>query len=382
MILSEHLGLKWLEIDLNRLASNVQCLMKRVSPAGIIPVIKADAYGHGMIPVARTLKREGIESVAVATLEEALILRRHRIRMNTLLFGAYLPEQLIEILHHRFVPSICDVESGRLLNDAARRLGMTVDVHLVVDSGMGRMGYELDQADRIYDELQAMPHLRVAAVYSHFPVSESDDPKMVEYTRQQFRRLQEWANARNPRPDIHISNSGAVLNYPEANEYAVRPGLLLYGISPKDDRRIPEGISPILSMKCRPLFCKRMRAGSQVGYGRDYTLNRDAYIATLPVGYADGIPRALSSSLQVMINDRLFPVAGRVCMDMTMINLGDHCVTPDSEVTLMGGNGQSAHDWADAAGTIPYEIFTGLGRRWSRLYIGPGNSRQVVRSIR
>lgn len=366
----ERIGPKWLEIDLAGFSRNVLAIRERVAPAGVIPVLKANAYGHGMIELARRLERDGAELIAVATLDEAVRLRENFFRGRILLLGAAPVSEIPDILNNRVTPTICEEDFAESLSSWACRLGQTISSHLYVDTGMGRMGHPLPRAAAVYDSAASLPGIRIEAVYSHFPVSDEPDEDSKSFTRGQWEKLSRWASGLPHKPMVHMANSGALLQHGYSHGGAVRPGLLCYGISPCPGLRPFDPVRPILSIKCRPLFIKEMEAGGCVGYGREFRLAKKSRIMTLPVGYADGIPRRLAQSLKVGVRGGLYPVVGRICMDMMMVDLGESAeVSLEDEVVLLGKGGQDIYEWAKATGTIPYELLTGLGPRWDRLYV-------------
>ncbi|MBF0245830.1 MAG: alanine racemase, partial [Planctomycetes bacterium] len=318
----EKLGPRWLEIDLGAFARNLDIVAKAVAPAQLIPVIKADAYGHGAVPLARQIEKQGFELVAVATLEEAIALRRAFLRIAILVLGAVPEAQIADLLNYGLTPTVCEPHFAEELDRRATELGCSVSVHLYTDTGMGRMGLPLQRIGEAYEQIRKLSHIRISGVYTHFPAADEEDEASRTFTEAQWRNLRAWTDSLDPRPLLHLANSAAVLEHTYTHEQAVRPGLLLYGVSPLPSRRLLPGMAPVMSLRCRPLFIKTMEAGEVVGYGRIYKLKSRSRIMTLPAGYADGIPRRIGPFLEVSVKGRRYPVAGRICMDMMMVDIG------------------------------------------------------------
>lgn len=378
----ERIGLKWIEIDLDQFRHNIQSIQKYIYPSKIIPVLKANAYGHGSITIARQLESLGIHTIAVATLQEAILLRQHFIKMKILLLGAIPENQVHDILNYQITPTLCDLNFARCLSKKAKEFGQDIPYHLYVDTGMGRMGQKPLDIQNMFDEIKKLPFLKLEAIYSHFSVSDETDDESKNYTKQQCQKIQEWAiQHKSTDTYLHIANSGAIVQHKYTFADAVRPGLLCYGISPCNEKNLALlDIKPILSLKCRPLYIKAMHRGDHIGYGRSAKLKRDTYIMTLPVGYADGIPRRIAPFLKVSIQGKLFPIIGRVCMDMMMVDIGNTPLPSDIEVTLMGDTAHTIYDWTQNTDTIPYEILTQLGSRWDHCYRLNGSIHEIVRS--
>jgi len=362
----DKLGSKWIKVDLDHFEYNLNWIRNRVQPAAVMPVIKANAYGHGAVKIAQVCERMGFKWLVVASLREALELRRHYVQARILVLGVTSVAQIPDLINYRITPTVCDVDYARALEMQAKRLGQTIAIHVYVDTGMGRMGQLPDGMREMVAVLKDCAHLVWEGLYSHYAVSDESDAESRAFTVLQWQRLLKCAGELTEiNPMLHMSNSGAVLTHLEGKADAVRPGLICYGISPC---AMATELKPVMSLHCRPLFFKRMKAGESVGYGRVFKLKQDTNILTLPVGYADGVPRRLGSNLSVSIKGKLYPIVGRICMDMMMVDLGETTVGQQTEITLMGGQGPSVETWAKWSDTIPYEIFTSLGRRWSYIY--------------
>lgn len=370
-----------MEIDLDAYAENLKTIAEWVAPAQLMPVLKADAYGHGALHLARICEGLGVPMVAVATVEEAMQLRRGFVETPILIFGALPESSLVECLNYHITPTICDLKGAQQLHSAARSLGLRAEAHLYLDTGMGRMGRRPEDLDRDIATILELEHLKLVGIYTHYAVSEEEDPQSLSYTSSQHQSLMDFVQRHHLEAlTQHLSNSGAILSNDHGHGNLVRPGLMSYGISPRSDGVLPEGLSPILRLCSRPLIVKNMKAGESVGYGRSFKLTEDGSIATLPVGYADGLPRNLGPHLKVHRGGKPYPVVGKVCMDMTMIHLGDDGANEDDEFVLLGEAGPDMQSWSQGSGRIPYEILTGLGARWTRVYRKGGSVVDVVRS--
>lgn len=367
----ERLGPRWMEIDLGRLRGNLATLRRKSGPVEMIPVVKADAYGHGAVEIVRALEKDGVGMVAVATLGEALRLREAFVRCRILVLAAVPRAQIPEILVHQITPTVCDADFAAALSGRSAAEGRTTAVHFYVDTGMGRMGYAPGEAREHLEKTLKMPALRVEYLYSHFSAADQCDADSDAYTENQWRQMENFCAGLSRKLPVHMSNSAASWRFPEYVADAVRPGLLCYGVPPNPELKIPD-LQPVMSLKCRPLFSKRMRAGDRVGYGATKQLTRDSYVMTLPAGYADGIALRLSPHLRVGVRGKTYPLVGRVCMDMLMVETGEDRIDPGEVVVLLGEGAQGLWEWSAAAATIPYEILTGMGRRWDRLYVNAG----------
>jgi alanine racemase len=362
-------------VNLSALGWNLRQVKAKVGPqVRTLCMVKADAYGHGAPQVARALAREGSDAFGVATLEEAAALRQAGIRGPILIVAGAYPEQLGRIVEHRLTMAVHDLESATRLDCAARDQGARLDVHIKIDTGMGRLGFSADEIDSWLPQLKRLQALEITGVFSHFSQAES---VQGEYTRGQLRKFQEVLShlrAHGIRPSLaHLANSAATISLPEAHCDMVRPGIMLYGAYPAAEMKHQVELKPALSWKTRIMQLKKVPSGTSISYGQTFITKRESLIATLPVGYADGYQRLLSNRGQVLVRGKRAPIAGRVCMDLTMIDVTDIAnVQPGDEVVLLGGQGGgeiSADEMAGWANTISYEIFTSISARVPRIYI-------------
>ncbi|HET7392481.1 MAG TPA: alanine racemase [Candidatus Binatia bacterium] len=343
------------------------------SQVKILSMVKANGYGHGAPAVARTLAAEGSNAFGVAILEEAIELRRHGITVPILvLTGVYL-DQLELFLEHDLMPVVHDAELLQRLDAAVARLGRSIDVHLKIDTGMGRLGFPAGECDSWLPQIKKLKALRVEGIFSHFSHAESVEG---QYTRKQLKifhhLVQRLATEGIAPPLVHLANSAATITLPEAYFNMVRPGLMLYGVYPSPEMAARISLKPVLSWKTRILQLKKVPSNTSISYGQTFITKRDSLIATLPIGYADGYPRLLSNRGQALVGGKRAPVAGRVCMDLTMLDVTDIAkIHQGDEVVLLGTQETetiSADEMASWANTISYEILTSIGARIPRIH--------------
>jgi alanine racemase len=362
-------------IDLNALRHNFQIVRKRVgSNVKVMGVVKANAYGHGALEVARALISAGCEYLGVAFPEEGIALRTGGITAPILVLTGILPDQIPAILANDLLPTVTTTEvAGYLDREAARSGRPPVRVHCKVDSGMGRQGQRVEEALPFVAGACRMKHLAVEGIYSHFANSEETASPFAKEQLELFmtfvRKLEKEGIEI---PLRHIANSGGIINMPESHCTLVRPGIMLYGYAPARTSPESETLRPVLSLTSAVTFLKEVPAGTSISYGRTWFTKTETIIATVPIGYADGYSRRLSNRSHVIIRGRRCPVVGTVCMDQLMVDAGANAaVQIGDEVTLIGSAGGetvTAWDLADQAGTIPYEILTGIGERVPRVY--------------
>jgi alanine racemase len=365
-----------LTVDLAALEHNYRQLRSLCRPeVRMLAVIKADAYGHGLLPVGRRLAAAGVDYLGVGSLEEGLALRRAGVTVPVLLLMGILPREAERAVADDLEVALFRRDVAQALADAARTQGKPARVHLKVDTGMGRLGLLPAEVLSFLDGLKASPQVEVLGLISHLAVADLGDKA---YTRQQLQdftallgeaRQQGWAL-----PLSHISNSAALWEMPEAHLGLVRPGLMLYGSPPAPDRPPPLELNPVMGFTCQVLQVKHLAPGSSISYGRTYITPDWCDLAVLPVGYCNGYSRLLSNRGEVLIKGRRVPIRGRVCMNLTMVEVtGVPEVKECDKVTLMGadqGQRLRADDLAAWAQTISYEIYCALGTANPRRYLG------------
>lgn len=365
----------WAEIDLGRLKHNYTALREQLAPGcRFVGVVKANAYGHGAVPVAQKLEEWGADYLAVACLGEAAELRQAGVRAPILILGVTLPRYAGELLAWDAAQAVGDLETGRALSAAAVAAGRTLTIHVKADTGMSRLGFLCDEAhlDRAAGEIAALcalPGLRAEGIFTHF----SDADGCEAYTMRQFTRfldLLDKLSARGVTFEIrHCAASAAMLNYPCTHLDMVRPGIALYGHYPAPGMEYTCPLLPVMTLKTRVAAVRDLPAGTCVSYGRTATLARDSRLAVLPVGYGDGYFRLFSNGQPVAIRGKKAPVVGRVCMDLTMVDVSDiPGVVPGDEAVLYG-DAAPVEDGADRAGTIQYELLCDVSPRVPRVYL-------------
>jgi alanine racemase len=364
-------GRTWAEIDLEALRRNLAWIRGRAGRRRVIAVVKANAYGHGALPVARALVEAGVEALAVATLDEARELRGAGESGEILLLSnSGLPEDADAIVSLGLVPLLWSPEAIDALESAAARAGVKHPVHLKVDTGMSRLGVPVAALDEVLARLSRSAHLDLSGVASH--LADADDPHAatIELQRERFGAAVGRVRERGFDPSwVHLDNSPGIVHGPSEGTNAVRPGLALYGADPTLERSC--SLEPVMTLLTRVIQAKRVPAGTRVGYGGTYVAGRDTQLLTLPIGYADGLPRAAAGHFSVGVDDRRLPLAGRISMDLASVDAGpDGDVKVGQEVLVFGRKGEltiGAEQLADAVGTIAYEVLVGIGARVPRV---------------
>ena len=377
----------WAEINLDHLEYNYRQLRKRIGDnCKFLGVVKADAYGHGAIHVAKALQTLGADYLAVSSLDEAMELRKNGISMPVLLLGHTPVEQVGKLIAYSITQTVtCEAKAIEYSQEAVR-LGGTLKVHIKLDTGMSRLGF-LCQGDHFEGGVEAvarscqLPNLQAEGIFTHFSVSDDDAPQSRDYTLAQgalFERFIAAVQDRGVTFELrHCANTGAVANYPQFYLDMVRPGLLLYGYG-ESARRL--GLEPVMSLKSVIHTIKIFDEQVSISYGRTYETTHKARIGVLPIGYADGFFRCLSNRYWVHTRYVRAPIRGRICMDMTMVDLTDlPQVQVDDEVEIFGQN-NSIDVMADLAGTIAYEISCAVSKRVPRVFLQ--NGREIDRELR
>jgi alanine racemase len=367
----------WAEVDLDALASNVGALAAVAAPAAVLAVVKADGYGHGAVPVGRAALAAGASALGVALVEEGVILRAGGIDAPVLVLSEPVPDAADAVVQHDLTPVVYTASGIDALAKAVAAAGNAapLGVHLKVDTGMHRVGCAPADAVELARHVVAHRELRLAGTLTHLAVA--DEPENG-YTSRQLDRfdavLAEMRAAGIEPGTVHACNTAGTLTAPGARHDLVRVGIGIYGISPAaalDDR---VDLRPVLSVKARVSYVKDVDARTAVSYGLRYTTERATRLATVPVGYADGVPRLLGHrGATALVRGQRCVIAGTITMDQLMLDVGDLPVDVGDEVVLLGRQGDqavTAAEWADLVGTIPYEIVCGIGPRVPRRYVG------------
>ena len=368
----------WAEIDLDALAGNLLALRGRLGAARILAVVKADAYGHGAVPVSRRLEREGVDWLGVAIPEEGVEIRLAGVRTPILIMGGFSPAQAALLLSHDLTPAVFRPDHVEALSAEAVRRRTTARLHVKIDTGMGRLGVPADQVTAFARLLKDAPGLEVTGAFSHLAVADEPDDPFTAQQLNQFLGSVATLRAAGLRPaDLHLANSPAVVGHRSTWLTLARPGLLLYGYNP-GTHPAPLAVRPVLSVRARIVLIKDLPAGASVGYGRAWKAPEPSRIATLAIGYADGLPRSAGPRASVLIRGRRAPVVGRISMDLTTVDVS---AIPDAALgdvaTVLGADGGDrlgADSLAAAASTITWEILSRIGVRMPRLFSDTGAS--------
>lgn len=365
-------------IDLDALAFNFHSSKRFIGDVKYLAVVKANAYGHGAFDCARRLEAEGVDWFGVALVEEGIELRNAGITKPILVLGGFWSGQEDDVIHHELTPAISTVNQLEWLETAAANRHIKHAIHVKIDTGMMRIGVRWTEFDAFRERLSASRHLPVEGVMTHFAAA--DDLSETAFTDEQMSRFDECLHSlmkRGIKPDlIDLANSPGAVCHPKARRQMVRLGGILYGLGgdvlPNQAEK-PE-LRPVMLLRSKVAMIKQVGAGETVGYGRSFTTKRETTLAVVPIGYADGLPRGLSSKGSMLVRGAIAPIVGRVSMDWTVIDVTDiDDVKPGDDVTILGadgGNAILAEDLAAITGTISYEITCGISPRVTRLVIG------------
>lgn len=373
------MALNWVEIDLAALRHNFLQVQSRVGPqAKILAVVKSDAYGHGMIPVAEELAGAGADFFGVSKCWEALKLRSAGIRQPIVILAGIEPADAPSVIEKDLRPAVYRIDHLRMLEAAAHEAGKRVRIHVKIDTGMGRLGIPIHDVGAFLDQWAATRHVDIEGVFSHLATSDEADKTFSVSQLRHFRNtLQLFHDRGIPFQYAHIANSGAVLDIPEAHYQLVRPGIMLYGSAPSDQILAPAPLQPVMSLKTKILQVKWVPAGLSIGYGRSFVCPHKTRIATVAVGYDDGYPRVLSNRGQALVHGVRVPIVGRVSMNLITLDVTKvpHAAE-DDEVVLLGAQGSeriTAEEIAEKAQTISYEIYCAIGKNPQRRFLNRSN---------
>jgi alanine racemase len=363
-----------LEIDLDRLAANYRTIAAHVAPARVMPILKANAYGHGLHEVARVLERIGAPYVGVAYLEEGLRLRQQGIRLPVLVLGGIVGSQIPRFLENDLTLTASSVDKLRAIDEQAAALKRSAAVHLKIDTGMGRIGVQWYSAEALLEESLRCRQVRVEGIFTHLANADGPDLAHARGQLERFAEVLRFYEKRSlPAPLRHAASSGAILQLPESHLDLVRPGILFYGASPAAGLPLTLPVAQAARWTTRVVFFKVVKPGNPVSYGSEWTAQQPTRVVTLPVGYGDGYGRAMSGQAQVLLGGKRYPVVGRICMDQIMVSIGWDSAYNGDEAVLLGGQGSEAiriEDLATWAGTIPHEVLTMINTRVPRVYKG------------
>ena len=361
-----------LEVDLGRLRENYRVIAAHVAPARVMPVLKANAYGHGLLPVARMLEQAGAPIIAVAYLEEALRLRQEGVRMPVLVLGGIVGSQIPRFLENDLTLTASSLDKLEAIEACAAASSVRARVHLKIDTGMERIGTHWYSCGKLLEASLRAKHVDIEGIFTHFANADETD---LTHTRLQLERFHEvlrfYEKHSVPPPLRHAANSGAILQLPESHFDLVRPGILFFGATPSLDLPMTLPVRQALRWVTKVVFFKVVQPGNPVSYGSRWAPTEQTRVITLPVGYGDGYMRSMSGQAQVLVHGERRSVVGRICMDQIMVDIGRGSAYNEDEVVLLGegeGGAIRIEELAAWAGTITHEVLTSINTRVPRVY--------------
>lgn len=366
------------DIDLGRLSGNVETLKRKINGPALMAIVKANAYGHGLVQSAQAAKRGGADWLATALLEEAIELRNAGVSGPILTWLNTIDDRFEECISKDIDLGVNSIESLLAISNAAAKAGKSARVQVKVDTGLGRNGATLDDLPSLISALkqaQSSGQIKVVGAFSHFAYADEPSNPTIGEQINNFKIAVDALTDANFELEVkHLSNSAATLGLPHTYNNLVRPGLAIYGISPSPEvgEATDHDLKPVMRLRAPIILIKNVPAGTGVSYAHQYHTKNQTNLALIPAGYADGIPRAASNKGPLLIDGKRFTISGRVCMDQFVVDIGDAKVQPGDQAVLFGdpANGEpSVNDWAEAAGTINYEVITRIGPRVFRNYI-------------
>ena len=389
----EYLKRTWADISLDNLSHNYYALRAKLpSACRFLGVVKADAYGHGAVPISRCLTELGAEYLAVSNIEEAVQLRRGGIRGPILILGYTPPKHAEDLAKMGLRQEIHSLDYACMLNQMLEGTSLRIRVHIKLDTGMSRLGFFAYNCERTVTELQevaAMKHLLIEGVFTHFPVADTIDGADENFTRTQFERFMQMLSTLKGvgiEPQIrHCCNSGASILYPEYALDMIRSGIATYGVFPSSDLRGRIDLKPVMQLRSTIFQIRDFEPNITVSYGRTYTTSEPERIAVVGIGYADGLSRSFSNNISFLLHGKRVPQIGRICMDMCMVDISR---VPDAKVgdtvTIFGTDGDDTIEVDSLScrlNTIPYEILCGINKRIPRIYLDGENETEILQYI-
>ena len=360
-------------VDLDKLTQNYKAIQRTVGETMVMPILKANAYGHGLVRVGQHMQEIGAKVLGVAYLEEGILLREAGVTTPILVLGGILGSQTPLFLQHDLTITVSSQQKLEQVEEAAASMGVQARVHLKIDTGMERIGVHYYSAESLLEASLKCKHVEIEGIFSHFANADAIDLKSAKVQLERFQDVLTFYEKRSlPTPLRHMANSGAILQLPDSWMDIVRPGILLYGVYPSADVRHTIEVEPAITWTSRVVYFKVVKPDHPVSYGSTWQSDHDVRVVTIPVGYGDGYFRSMSGKAQVLIHGKRYPVVGSICMDQFMVNIEQDSAFNEDEVILVGKNGKeriSVEELAQWAGTIPYEVLTNINTRVPRVYL-------------
>lgn len=372
-------------IDLDAICHNINEVKRVVGPeVKVMPVIKADGYGHGAVPIAKELNKIGVDAFAVAILEEGITLRNHGIQQPIVILGYTSEYQYSSLIQYEIEPTVFCYEMAESLSKIASALGKDAKVHIKLDTGMNRIGFKpTKESLEVVKKISKLPNIKIEGIFTHFACADEVDKTSAKKQKAEYDKFIVWLLEEGiDIPVKHVSNSAAIIDMDDWRMDMVRSGIITYGLYPSEEvaKNVLE-LRPALELKTHIVHIKEIEAGEGISYNHTFITKRKTKVATIPVGYADGYPRALSSKGRVLIRGQYAPIIGRICMDQFMVDVTEiENVSVMDDVTLIGmdGNRQiSVEEIANITGTINYEIVCDISKRVPRVYIRNGEMKEM-----
>jgi len=361
------------EVDLKILTDNFNSIKSNVGNTKVMPVLKANAYGHGLVRVAQLYEELKADYLGVAVVEEGILLREMGVKIPILVLGGVWGNQIPLFLKYNLSITASSIDKLKQIDETAAQMKTKAIVHLKIDTGMERIGVHYYNAEKFLDAAYSYKNIIVEGIYSHFATAESEDLTFTKLQLERFKEVLDYFDKHSIKPPIrHISNSGAILQLPEANLDMVRPGIMMFGVYPSKKIKRTIEVKPALTWKSLVVYFKVIKAANAVGYGLTWKPDHNIRAVTVPVGYGDGYFRSMSHKAKVLLNGKLYPVVGNISMDQIVVNIENDSAYNSDEVILLGSDGKNsitAEDLAEWAGTIPYEILTNINTRVPRIYL-------------
>lgn len=372
------------EINLKAFKHNLQNLKTALgSKTEIMAIVKADAYGHGALPCAKTAIESGVGYLGAGVIEEGIELRKNGIKDPVLILGGIFADEVADLVHHNLSTILSTSHLAEALSREGKKQGKTVNIHIKIDTGMNRLGVYPEDLLALTEKIGSLPNLKIEALSTHFSSADDEDLSITNQQIELFKKaLNKLINAGITPSLTHLSNTSAIFRFPESHSKMVRPGLILYGALPSPilnpvvqnfcKNKNLKNFEPVMQWKSRIILLKLVQKGPALSYSRKYFTQKDSHIATIPIGYADGLSRRLSNNMEVLVKGKRVPQVGTICMDMSLIDVSE---VPDvqigDEVVIFGKQGEEViqvEELAQKANTLPYEILCNVGKRVPRIY--------------